>query len=118
MFFPPFQAPVVTIRLPLFQEAGIEVFMKREDLVHPFISGNKWRKLKYILEDAREKGKSTLVGFGGPYSNHLVAMACAGATFGFQTKGFVRGEEVKNHVMMLCRLWGMELTFVTREAYR
>lgn len=87
-------------------------------MIHPFISGNKWRKLKYVLEDAGASGKKCLVSFGGAYSNHLVALACAGSMYGFKTTAFVRGEEVNNQVLSLCRLYGMELHFVNREAYR
>jgi 1-aminocyclopropane-1-carboxylate deaminase len=112
------ESPIQPIVLPLFAERGVTVFIKRDDLIHPFISGNKWRKLKYVLEEARAMGKNTLVSFGGAYSNHLVALACAGATFGFKTRAFVRGEEVRNHMLGLCQTWGMQLEFVSREAYR
>ncbi len=112
------ESPIQPIYLPLFVERGVTVFVKRDDLIHPFISGNKWRKLKYVLEDARVAQKNTLVSFGGAYSNHLVALACAGAMYGFQTVAFVRGEEVHNHMLGLCRTWGMQLFFVSREAYR
>jgi 1-aminocyclopropane-1-carboxylate deaminase len=114
----PFEPPVQQVIHPGFAAQGIEVFIKREDQIHPFISGNKWRKLKYVLADARQQNKTTLVSFGGAYSNHLVALACAGAMHGFQTKAFVRGEEVFNHMLGLCRMWGMELEFVSRELYR
>lgn len=98
----------------------VEFFIKRDDLIHPFISGNKWRKLKYYLSYAETHGKNKLVTFGGAFSNHLLATACAGAVFGYKTKAFVRGEEIKelNHMLTLCKLYGMELEFVTREAYR
>jgi 1-aminocyclopropane-1-carboxylate deaminase len=113
-----FEPPVQQITHPVFAAKRVEVSIKREDLIHPFISGNKWRKLKYVLADAQEHGKTLLVSFGGAYSNHLVALACAGAMHGFKTKAFVRGEEVNNHMLGLCKTWGMELHFVTREAYR
>jgi 1-aminocyclopropane-1-carboxylate deaminase len=114
----PFEPPVQQISHPLFAKKQVEVWMKREDLVHPFISGNKWRKLKYVLTQAREDQKKHLVSFGGAYSNHLVALACAGAMYGFKTTAFVRGEEHHNPILMLCRTWGMSLHFVSREAYR
>lgn len=113
-----FDPPVQQINLPIFNEYGIEAYIKREDLVHPFISGNKWRKLKYVLEDARAKQKKTLVSFGGAYSNHLIALACAGAMFNFKTIAYVRGEQVTNHMLGLCETFGMELRFVSREKYR
>ncbi len=99
---------------------GLSFFVKRDDLIHPFISGNKWRKLKYVLKEARQRQAETLITFGGAYSNHLLAVACAGATFGFKTAGFVRGQEldIKNPVLKMCHLFGMRLIFITREQYR
>ncbi|MES2778325.1 MAG: pyridoxal-phosphate dependent enzyme [Bacteroidota bacterium] len=114
----PFEPVIQPIEWPTFLTAGIEVFIKREDTIHPFVSGNKWRKLKYVLMDAQSKGKHTLVSFGGAYSNHLVALACAGAMYGFKTIAFVRGETITNHLLGLCRTWGMELRFVSRAAYK
>ncbi len=114
----PFDPPVQKIDLPEFNRQGVQVFIKREDTIHPFISGNKWRKLKYVLREARQLNKTHLVSFGGAYSNHLVALACAGAMFGFRTSAFVRGEEVNNVTLGLCKTWGMQLQFVSREDYR
>lgn len=114
----PFEPLIQPISWSAFSEAGVEVFMKREDTIHPFVSGNKWRKLKYVLRDAQAQHKNTLVSFGGAYSNHLVALACAGAMHHFRTVAFVRGEEVNNHMLGLCKTWGMELYFVSREAYK
>ena len=114
----PFEPPAQKLDHPLFDEKNIEVFIKREDLIHPFVSGNKWRKLKYVLADAKYHHKNHLISFGGAYSNHLLALACAGAMYGFKTSAFVRGEEVKNHMLMLCKVWGMQLHFVTRAAYK
>jgi 1-aminocyclopropane-1-carboxylate deaminase len=113
-----FEPPIQKLDLTIFRNCGVEVFVKREDLIHPFVSGNKWRKLKYVLQDAKEQQKSTLVSFGGAYSNHLVALACAGAMFGFKTIAFVRGEEVQNHMLQLCKTYGMQLNFVSREVYK
>lgn len=92
--------------------------MKRDDLIDPYISGNKWRKLKYILKDAEDKGKKHLVTFGGAYSNHLVATAAAAARTGLKATAFVRGEEVINEMLVLCKLYGMRLIFTDRESYR
>ncbi|HXI00532.1 MAG TPA: pyridoxal-phosphate dependent enzyme [Sphingobacteriaceae bacterium] len=111
-------SPVQELYDPLFTKKHVTVFIKRDDLIHPFISGNKWRKLKYTLIRAREMRKNHLVTFGGAYSNHLVATACAAARFGFNATGFVRGEPVDNHSMMLCGIFGMELIFTDRESYR
>lgn len=111
-------SPVQALKLPLYTQKKVNVFVKRDDLIHPFISGNKWRKLKYTLEKAYESHKKHLVTFGGTYSNHLLATACAAAQFGFKSTGIVRGEKVHNEMLMLCTLFGMELVFVDRESYR
>lgn len=97
---------------------GIVLSVKRDDLIDPFISGNKWRKLKYILQNAATKNKNHLVTFGGAYSNHLLATAAAAAKFQLKATAFVRGEEVGNEILALCKLFGMQLRFVDRESYR
>lgn len=111
-------SPVQQIKDNLFEEQGISVFIKRDDLIHPIISGNKWRKLKYILKKASAENKTHLVTFGGAYSNHLLATAAAAARFGFKSTGIVRGEKIDNDTLFLCRLHGMQLIFVDRESYR
>src|SRR5690606_8276610 len=103
---------------PLFTEKKIRVFLKRDDQIHPFISGNKWRKLKYILLKAQAESKNHLVTFGGVWSNHLLATACAAAKFGFKSTGIVRGEDVNTETLFLCRMFGMGLKFVDRDSYR
>ncbi len=103
---------------PFFAEYGLSFHIKRDDLIHPFISGNKWRKLKYLLQNASSLQKTSLVTFGGPYSNHLLATACAAAKFGFTSTGFVRGEAVENPTLLICRMFGMQLRFIERERYR
>lgn len=113
-----FHSPVESLDFQLFNDKGLTLHIKRDDQIHPFISGNKWRKLKYILQSARAAGKMHLVTFGGAWSNHLLATACAGAKFGFKTTGFVRGESVSNPNLSLCKLFGMELQFVDRTSYR
>ncbi|WP_437918807.1 1-aminocyclopropane-1-carboxylate deaminase/D-cysteine desulfhydrase [Sphingobacterium sp. LRF_L2] len=118
MFKFDFYSPEEEIILPLYQEKQVRVFVKRDDLIHPYISGNKWRKLKYTLEEAKKQGKKLLITFGGAFSNHLLATACTGAKFGFTTHAFVRGEEVENPVLQLCKLFGMQLQFTDRQAYR
>jgi 1-aminocyclopropane-1-carboxylate deaminase len=94
------------------------LWIKRDDLIDPYISGNKWRKLKYILQDAAANGKNHLVTFGGAYSNHLVATASAAARSGLKATAFVRGEEVTNEMLVLCKLYGMQLIFTDRNAYK
>jgi 1-aminocyclopropane-1-carboxylate deaminase len=111
-------SPVQPLKNKLFTEKGLQVYIKRDDLIHPIISGNKWRKLKYILLKAQAEGKNHLVTFGGAYSNHLLATAAAAAQFGFNATGIVRGEEVDNHTLFLCRLHGMRLIFTDRDSYR
>lgn len=111
-------SPVHQWQHPVFAEKGINVSIKRDDLIHPLISGNKWRKLKYTLHKAHREGKNHLVTFGGAFSNHLLATAAAAARFGFKATGIVRGEEVKNDTLFLCRLHGMQLIFTDRDSYR
>ena len=111
-------SPVQQIENKLFDEQGITLHIKRDDLIHPLISGNKWRKLKYILKKASTQNKTHLVTFGGAYSNHLLATAAAATKFGFKSTGIVRGEEVTNDTLFLCRLHGMQLIFTDRESYR
>ncbi len=101
----------------------VTLYIKREDLLHPYISGNKFRKLKYNIVQAKEEGKTKLVTFGGAYSNHIVASAAAGAAYGFQTVGVIRGEELREKILENPSLrqaqdFGMEFVFVSREVYR
>ncbi|MBD1384069.1 pyridoxal-phosphate dependent enzyme [Mucilaginibacter rigui] len=111
-------SPVQQIKNELFAGKSIQVFIKRDDLIHPTISGNKWRKLKYVLLQAQVQNKTHLVTFGGTYSNHLLATAAAAAKFGFKATGIVRGEEVENDTLFLCKLHGMQLIFTDRDSYR
>lgn len=111
-------SPVHQIKNNLFDEQGLSVYIKRDDLIHPLISGNKWRKLKYILKKISAENKNHLVTFGGAYSNHLLATAAVAAKYGFKSTGIVRGEEITNDTLFLCKLHGMELVFVDRESYR
>lgn len=98
-----------------------QVRVKRDDLIDPFISGNKWRKLKYILATAVAQQKKRLVTFGGAYSNHLVATAAACSRNALKSTAFVRGDEAQcagNEMLMLCRLFGMQLIFIDRLSYK
>src|ERR1700761_3278702 len=113
-----FYSPVHQLQDNLFDERGLSVFIKRDDLIHPIISGNKWRKLKYVINRAQAENKKHLVTFGGAYSNHLLATAAAAARLGFKATGIVRGEEVNNDTLFLCQLHGMQLIFVDRDSYR
>ena len=76
------------------EEKGIELYIKREDEIHPFVSGNKFRKLKYNIQEAKKTNKNTLLTFGGAFSNHIVATAVAGYLTDFKTIGVIRGEEL------------------------
>ena len=111
-------SPEQSVNHPLYNRKGVNVSIKRDDMIHPFISGNKWRKLKYNLIKAKEQGLTKIVTFGGAWSNHLLATACAGASYQLSTKAFVRGEEVNNPVLSMCKLFGMELTFIPRDDYK
>ena len=99
------------------------LYIKREDQIHPHISGNKYRKLKYNLEEAKRLKKTTVLTFGGAYSNHIAAVASAGETYGFKTIGIIRGEELQNKVdanatLSFAKNCGMTFKFVSREVYR
>ena len=118
MFELNFNSPEEEVFYPPFRDFGIRLFFKRDDLIHPFISGNKWRKLKFNLIKAQKEAKTHLVTFGGAYSNHLLATAAAGARFGFKTTAFVRGENMCNEVLSICKVFGMELIFVDRDTYK
>lgn len=113
--------PLQKLEEPLFAEMGVEVFVKRDDLTHAFISGNKFRKLKYNLLEAEKQGKNALLTFGGAYSNHLSAFAFACRAFGFRGKAVVRGEELNagsSPTLAFLQAQGVEMEFVSREAYR
>ncbi len=102
---------------------SISVHMKREDLIHPIVSGNKFRKLKYNLIQAKTENQHTVLTFGGAFSNHIAAVAFAGKEQNFKTIGIIRGEELKNKIsenptLQFAQDCGMQLEFVTREAYR
>lgn len=105
---------------PLLQEYHVELWMKRDDLLHPVISGNKWRKLKYILDHALSLDADTMVSMGGAYSNHLHALAYTGKMLGLKTQGWVRGEQSEELTPTLrdAVQWGMELKFFSRSEYR
>ena len=110
-------------QVPFSLFEGLEVFIKREDQLHEHISGNKYRKLKYNLLAAREKGYDSLLTFGGAYSNHIAATAAAGAEFSFNTIGIIRGEELvdkitENPTLSFAKKCGMQFKFISREAYR
>lgn len=104
----------------LTREQDIRLFLKRDDLIHAEISGNKWRKLKYNIEAAKQRQKKTLLTFGGAFSNHITATAAAGKYLGFKTVGIIRGEE---HLPLNASLQfavdaGMQLHYLDRTSFR
>ena len=101
----------------------ITLAIKREDLIHPFVSGNKYRKLKYNISEALKLGEHRLLTFGGAFSNHIAAVAAAGKEQGLQTIGIIRGDELtggvsNNPTLQFATDCGMQLEFISREAYR
>lgn len=114
-------SPTQEILDECWNSKGIQVFVKRDDLIHPIISGNKWRKLKNYLQTFSFSTHSGLLSFGGAYSNHLYALAFAGHSLGISTVGIIRGEELtidSNTYLSQMNAWGMELHFISRTDYR
>jgi 1-aminocyclopropane-1-carboxylate deaminase len=113
--------PIQEVKLDF--ETDVQLFIKREDLIHPFVSGNKFRKLKYNLSEAKSQEQETLLTFGGAFSNHIAAVAAAGRLHGFHTIGIIRGEELEskidsNPTLRFAVENGMQLVFITRTTYR
>ena len=113
-------SPVTQVHNSLLEEKQIQLFIKRDELIHPVIQGNKWRKLKYNLVAARNSQNNTLLSFGGAYSNHLHALAAAGKLFNFKTIGIIRGEQhtPANPCIQDIVEWGMQLKYITRAEYK
>ncbi|NWG28595.1 MAG: 1-aminocyclopropane-1-carboxylate deaminase/D-cysteine desulfhydrase [Ignavibacteriaceae bacterium] len=112
--------PLEKVNDPFLAERQISLFVKREDLNHPEMSGNKWHKLKHNLAEARKQGKDTILTFGGAYSNHIYAVAAAGRIFNFNTIGIIRGEEhlPLNPTLSFAKENGMIFHYLDRTAYR
>jgi 1-aminocyclopropane-1-carboxylate deaminase len=112
--------PLQQINSEIARHAGVELYVLRLDLMHPWVNGNKWFKLKYNLLEAKEKNFTTLLTFGGAYSNHIYATAAAGNFFGFRTIGVIRGEErlPLNATLSFAVQQGMQLVYLNREMYR
>ena len=113
-------SPLHRLDLPALTRAGVQLFLKRDDLIDPHFGGNKWRKLKYNLRKAREMNARALLTFGGAYSNHIHAVAAAGQKFGMQTIGVIRGEaaSASNTTLTFAQACGMHLHFVDRAHYQ
>ncbi|MBV6695957.1 1-aminocyclopropane-1-carboxylate deaminase/D-cysteine desulfhydrase [Kitasatospora aureofaciens] len=114
--------PLVDCTDPALARAGVELRLKRDDLLHPTVPGNKWRKLAPNLAAAVEQGHTRLLTFGGAYSTHLRAVAVAAAALGLESVGLVRGEELadrpRNWSLRAAEEAGMELAFLSRAEYR
>lgn len=116
--------PMQAIESSDFAKLDLKVWIKRDDLNHAAIQGNKWHKLKLNLLKAIENNHSPLITFGGAYSNHIAATACAGKKLGIETLGFIRGEELASQpekwspTLINAHINGMRFEFLSREAYR
>ena len=102
-------------------KTNVMLFVKRDDLIHPEVSGNKFRKLKYNIEKAKAKNCQSIITYGGAYSNHLLAVAAAGLLENIKTIGIVRGNELNessNKLLKRCAELGMKLSFIDRVQYK
>lgn len=113
-------SPLQEVKYPPITDCGAVLYIKRDDLIHPEVSGNKWRKLKYNFEKARLRGNRLIVTAGGAFSNHIAATAAAGQLFGFRTAGVIRGEDadLNNPTLRFAQDCGMEIVRISRAAYR
>jgi 1-aminocyclopropane-1-carboxylate deaminase len=108
------------INLNRLNERNIRLFVKRDDLIDQDVSGNKWRKLKFNVEQAIYQKRSGILTFGGAFSNHLVATAAACNKANIKSIGIVRGDELNansNETLKKCASFGMQLVFVPRNEY-
>src|SRR6187549_1604569 len=101
-------------------DAKVRLLIKREDLNHPFVTGNKWWKLKYNIEEAQRLQKKTILTFGGAFSNHIYATAAAAHELNMKSVGIIRGEETLplNPTLAFASRMNMKLHYVDRETYR
>lgn len=113
-------SPIQELHDPLFEKHQVKVFLKRDDQVHPELSGNKYRKLKYNLIDAHERGFKTLLSYGGAFSNHIHALATAASLGGFKSIGIIRGDELEtlNPTLQYAKTKGMHLHYLSRSEYK
>lgn len=112
--------PLQKLEWELARQKGVEVLIRRDDLIDGHLSGNKFYKLFYNLQFAKRKGYSQLLSFGGAYSNHIYALAAAARYYGFKSVGVIRGERPAQLSPTLrdAEAWGMKLHFVSRSDYR
>lgn len=114
-------SPIQEIFEDEWKEKNIQVFVKRDDQIHPIISGNKWRKLKEYIDLAQINRPKCIISFGGAYSNHLYALAYVGQQLKIKTIGIVRGDELSknsNEFLKQISVWGMDLHFISRESFK
>jgi 1-aminocyclopropane-1-carboxylate deaminase len=106
--------------LKLGKDRQVQIETLRLDLIHPVISGNKWYKLRYYLEEAIKSGYTEIASFGGAYSNHIVATACACSELKLASFGFIRGDQTSplSHTLQAATSYGMQIQFISRELYR
>jgi 1-aminocyclopropane-1-carboxylate deaminase len=111
---------LIKINDSFLENHQVSLWIKRDDLLHPVISGNKWRKLKYNLNEALSLNKDTIISMGGAYSNHLHALAFAGKSIGLKTVGIIRGDRpsVLTPTLQDMEDWGMTLRFISRSEFR
>lgn len=107
------------LSLPILIEKKVAIDVLRLDKIHPLISGNKWFKLRYYLDEAKNLHKKTIVTFGGAWSNHILATAAACKIHNLKCIGIIRGEEAANlsSTLILAKNAGMQLLFISREDY-
>ena len=118
MFPPISNIPIQEIKDEVLSMNNVTLLIQREDLIHPEISGNKWRKLKYNINEYFDKKCECIVTFGGAFSNHIAATAAAGAMLGIPTYGIIRGEKVENSTLTRAKENGMGFCFVSRDEYK
>jgi len=113
-------SPLTALNAVFLEKREIKLWIKREDLIHPHLSGNKWRKLEFNLEEMRKQQKRGILTFGGAYSNHIYATAAAGNLFDFPTIGIIRGEVTLplNGTLSFAKESGMQLEYIDRTTYR
>ena len=114
------ESPIQQIDSDCLKKRNIRLSIKRDDLLHPLISGNKWRKLKFNLRYAKTDNYLGVISFGGSFSNHIHALAYACQQQGLKSIGIIRGEReyANNFTLSMAQKWGMELNFVDRKTYR
>ena len=113
-------SPISEISTSWTRQFGVQIFLKRDDLIHPIISGNKWRKLSGILANYDKNTYESITTYGGAYSNHLLASAAVCSIQQIPCKAIIRGESPSelNPILKMCKMYGMELEFVSRNTYQ